>query len=45
MKKTVSSGQDIKINVRQLMYDINPEDNLGSFLVDFLHKFKMSNTK
>ena len=31
IKKTVSSGQDRKINIRQLMYDIYPEDNVGSF--------------
>ena len=29
--KTVSSSQDIKRNIRQLMYDIYPEDIVGSF--------------
>ena len=30
-EKTVSSGQDITKNIRQLMYDIYPEDNVASF--------------
>ena len=29
--KTVASGKDRKINIRQLMYDIYPEYNVGSF--------------
>ena len=29
--KTLSSGQDRKINIRKLMYDIYPEDNMVSF--------------
>ena len=31
MTKTVSSGQDRKRNIRQLMYDIYTEDNVSSF--------------
>ena len=31
MTNTVSSGQDRKRNIRQLMYDIYREDNLSSF--------------
>ena len=31
MTKTLLSDQDRKINIRQLMYDIYPEDNVGSF--------------
>ena len=31
MTKTVSSGKNRKINIRQLIYDIYPEDNFGSF--------------
>ena len=35
MTKTESLGQDRKRNIRQPMYDIYPEDNVGSFS-DFL---------
>ena len=45
MTKTVSPGQDIKRSIRQLIYDIHPKDNVGSFLVTFCHKFKKSDTK
>ena len=38
--KTVSSGQDRKRNIRLLMHDIYPEDNVGSFWVTFCHKCK-----
>ena len=45
MKKTVSSGQDRKGNIRQLMYKIYLEDNVGSFLVSLCHNLKSSDTK
>ena len=35
MTKTVSSGQDRNRNIRELMFDIYLEDNVGSF-IDFL---------
>ena len=38
MTNIVSPEQYRRRNIRQLMYDIYPEDNVGIFLVTFRHK-------